>query len=89
MTKLEAVEMLAQAHKDDQGTLGAAARKVLAKTNRQRQLINAINKLVEAEIDFSWKGGDDPAGWPETDKNLKEAKARLDKIINIVFYHEA
>ena len=41
-----------------------------------------IQELVDAEIAASWKGGGDPADIPYIEKELREAKENMVKILD-------
>ena len=49
--------------------------------NHERRMRNCIRRLVKAEIANSWKGGGDPADTPAIEKELKLAKAALNRAI--------
>lgn len=51
-------------------------------TKKQARLLkDKIKRVVDADVADSWKGGGDPADFPQIENELKEAQTDLDKYI--------
>ena len=49
------------------------------------KLMRAVRRLVDAELNDSWKGGGDPADIPDVEKELVLAKLAYRSVIAEVF----
>ena len=50
----------------------------------RRTVRQTVERYTEAAIADSWKGGGDPADTPSIEKELKEAEAALDLLIECI-----
>jgi len=51
---------------------------------QRNKLVRMLNKHVKEQVRLSWKGGSDPDEWERIESAAKQARARLNKFLNLL-----
>lgn len=61
------------------------SRRFFVMNKKRNRLKRVVSRLVKAELNYSWRGGGDPANKPAIETERKRARAAYNQILNELF----